>query len=361
VSDEEETTADAGHALSRTLLFREIHEQPEALGHFLQTARGEVEALAAELRTRDIRHVVVAARGTSDNAGRYAGYLLASENRLHVGLTSPSLFSLYARPPRLDGALVLGISQSGRSPDIVAVLAEARRQGASTLAITNSPGSDLAAVAEFHIDLAVGPELSVAATKTYTAELAAVALLSAVLARDARRLDELLRAPTLVKVALSTSPLVQDLAMRWKGLERAAVLARGFHLATAFEIALKLKELTYASVEPMSTADFQHGPMAVVSTGFPILAVGTSGPTLPGVVECLKLLADRGADVAVLSDDPGALSVASTPIPLPVDVPEWLAPIPAVVPGQILALHLAALRGIDVDLPRGLHKVTRTT
>ena len=178
----------AAGRLDTTHLFREIHEQPEALGRFLESARGGAASVARALRSREIRHVVVAARGTSDNAARYAGYLLPAENRLHVGLTSPSLFSLYGRPPRLDGALVLGISQSGRSPDIVAVLAEARRQGTATLAITNAPGSELASAAEFHIDLGVGPERSVAASKTYTAELAAVALLSAALAEDVERM-----------------------------------------------------------------------------------------------------------------------------------------------------------------------------
>ena len=347
--------------LARTHLYREIHEQPEALGRFLATARGTAEAIADALRDRDIRHVVVAARGTSDNAARYAGYLLASENGLHVGLTSPSLFSLYHRPPRLDGALVLGISQSGTSPDIVAVLAEARRQGAATLAITNSPDSELARLAEFNLDLAVGVERSVAATKTYTSELAAVALLSASLARDTQRLVELDRLPGLMEEALTLGPVMDALAERWTELERASVLARGYHLATAFEIALKLKELTYASVEPMSTADFQHGPMAMVSPGFPVLAVATTGPTLPGVVDCLELLSARRADLAVLSDDSVALATADTPIPLPAGVPEWLAPIPGVVPGQLLAMSLAGLRGVDVDEPRGLRKVTRTT
>lgn len=352
-----ETTLPAG--LGNTHLFREIHEQPEALGRFLDSARGSAASIAAALRQRDIRHVVVAARGTSDNAARYAGYLLPAENRLHVGLTSPSLFSLYGRPPRLDGALVLGISQSGRSPDIVAVLSEARRQGAATLAITNSPDSELATAAEFHLDLGVGLERSVAATKTYTAELAAVALLSAALAEDTQRLKELDRIPLLVAEVLESAPLLDALAARWALIDRASVLARGYHLSTAFEIALKLKELTYASVEPMSTADFQHGPMAMVTGGFPVVVVATSGPTLPGIVECLDLLVERGADLAVLSDDDSALVRAHTGVRLP-RAPEWMAPLPAVVPGQLLALFLAARRGVDVDEPRGLRKVTRT-
>ena len=138
------------------------------------------------------------------------------------------------------------------------------------------------------------------------------------------------------------------------------MLARGYHLATAFEIALKLKELTYASVEPMSTADFQHGPMAMVAGGYPVIAVTTSGPTLSGVVECLETLVERGADLAVLSDDASALGRAATPVRLPANMPEWMAPIPAVVPGQLLAMFLAARRGVDVDAPRGLRKVTRT-
>jgi glucosamine--fructose-6-phosphate aminotransferase (isomerizing) len=163
-----------------------------------------------------------------------------------------------------------------------------------------------------------------------------------------------------VAEVLQSAPRLDELAARWTTIDRASVLARGYHLSTAFEIALKLKELTYASVEAMSTADFQHGPMAMVSGGYPVVALAATGPTLPGVLESLDLLRRRGADLAVFSDDEAALAQAHIGVRLP-KAPEWLAPLPAVVPGQLLALFLAARRGVEVDEPRGLRKVTRTT
>jgi len=167
--------------LETTHLYREIHEQPEVLARLLDAEHSSVQALADAIQDRGIDHVVIAARGTSDNAARYAQYLLGAANRLVVGLATPSLFTIYRQPPRFGNCLVLGVSQSGKSPDIVSVVAEAKRQGALTAALTNIPASDLGRAAEYVLDLHAGEEKSVAATKTYTAQLAAIALLSACL------------------------------------------------------------------------------------------------------------------------------------------------------------------------------------
>ncbi len=187
--------------LENTYLYREIHEQPDVLARLLSQERGHADALAAEIERRGIQYVVIAARGTSDNAARYAQYLLGSINGLLVGLAAPSLFTIYGAPPRFGNALVLGISQSGKSPDIVSVLTEARRQGALTAAITSSAGSDLGQAADHVLELHAGDEKSVAATKTYTAELAAIALLSATLSKSATR-----AASTVVVVVMPRPP-----------------------------------------------------------------------------------------------------------------------------------------------------------
>lgn len=343
-----------------TRLFQEIHQQPAVLRAFLNTQRATVTALAAEVQARAITHVVIAARGTSDNAGRYAQYVLGAHNGLTVTLATPSLFTIYQRPPRFGNALVLGISQSGQSPDIVAVVAEARRQGALTAVLTNVPASPLAAEGDFVIDLCAGAEKAVAATKTYTASLAAIALLSATLSGDAALLAQLEDVPTAVADTLMMNSEIARIAPRYRYMERSVVIGRGFNYATAFELALKLKELTYTIVEPYSSADFQHGPLALLEPGFPVLVVAPSGRMLPELRAFVDVVHGRGAELIIISDDEALLDAARIPLRLPHPVPEWLSPLTAIVPGQLFAMHLAHARDYDVDAPRAIRKVTET-
>jgi glucosamine--fructose-6-phosphate aminotransferase (isomerizing) len=340
-------------------LYREIHEQPDVLARLLADDMA-VRILAAEIKEREVDHVIVAARGTSDNAARYAQYLLGSANGLPVGLATPSLFTIYRKPPRFGNALALGISQSGKSPDVVAVIAEARRQGALTAAISNEPTSDLACTADHMLALQAGEEQSVAATKTYTAELAAIALLSVCLNDDEERLGMLARTPGWVAEALDVEAHVAKVAERYRYMQSCVVIGRGYNYATAFELALKLKELTYAVAEPYSSADFLHGPLALVEHGFPVLVIAPSGAMLGEMNTFLHTLNDRQAEALVISDQAAALALARVGLELPAGVPEWLSPLTSVVPGQLLAMYLAAAKDYDVDRPRGLRKVTET-
>ena len=347
-------------AIEQSKLYREIHEQPQALQRLLDSEQATIDELAAEIKRRDIDYVVIAARGTSDNAGRYAKYVLGAQNGLQVALATPSLFSIYKKPPRFRNALVLGISQSGKSPDIVSVLAEAQRQNALTAVITNNVESDLARQGDFVINLNAGLEEAVAATKTYTNQLAAVALLSARLADDGAMLQALAAIPAAVEATLPMAPAIAAVAPRYRYMERSVIIGRGYNYATAFEIALKMKELTYTIVEPYSSADFLHGPMALIEPGFPVLVLAPSGHMLPRLQDFIGKLREREAEVLVISDDHGALAEARIPLELPRAVPEWLSPLTAIVPGQLFALHLAYARDYDVDAPRGLRKVTET-
>ncbi len=346
--------------LRATYVYREIHEQPDVLARVLEVERPQALALAGEIERRGIDHVVVAARGTSDNAGRYAQYLLGAANRLCTGLTTPSLFSIYNAPPRFGNALVLGISQSGKSPDIVSVLEEARRQGALTAAITNSPDSDLAQACDHVIGVSAGIERSVAATKTYTAELAAIALLSVLLSGDADREADLHRVPGWVAEALAMHTDIGRIAERYRYMTACVAIGRGYNYATAFELSLKLKEMTYTVVEAYSSADFLHGPLALLTPGFPVIVVAPSGIVLPEILSFMDQVRERGAELLVISDDAAALGKARVALPLPPGVPEWLSPLVAIVPGQMFALHLAHARDLDPDRPRALHKVTET-
>ncbi len=339
----------------------EILEQPAAADRQLASSGPAIDALVARLRAEPVDHVVIAARGTSDHAAIYAQYLLGTVHRLPVALATPSILSLYGVVPRFARALVVGISQSGASPDVVGVVEAGRRQHVPTLAITNDPDSPLAAAAEYVIALAAGPERAVAATKTYTTSLLAVARLSAELLDEADSRAAVAAIPGALARALTVEPEVERIAGELAGADRCLVLGRGYEYATAREWALKLKELARVFADPYSAADFQHGPVALVGTGVPVLAVVPEGVASAGVVELLARLRDRGADLLVLSDSATIRAVGTRSIALPPDIPEWLRPIVSIVPGQLYAYHLTRARGLDPEAPRNLTKVTLTS
>lgn len=342
-------------------LHDEILEQVDVLARLMNNQMGEIERIAAEIRRGAPEFVFLAARGTSDNAGRYANYLWGALNGLPVALASPSLFTYYQQPPVLRNALVVGISQSGQSPDIVSVLREGRRQGCAALAITNSAESPLAKEADFVIDIQAGEELAVAATKTYTAELMAIAMLSAALHPDAGRKSQLELVPGWVAEALELDEQISQIAERYRYMSRCVVIGRGFNYATAFEWSLKLKELSYVVSEPYSTADFQHGPIAIIEHGFPVLAVAHSGRVFDDVFALLQRLKNElKAELLVIGDRPEALKLAQSPMQLPASIPEWLSPLVAIVPAQLFTYHLTRAKGFDVEQPRQIQKVTET-
>ncbi len=342
----------------------EIREQPDVAARLLIAGDPVARAVAADVRRRGIGLVVIAARGTSDHAAVYAQYVLGARNGLTVALAAPSLVTLYGASPRYGNALVIGLSQSGRSPDVVGVVEAARAQGALTMAITNDPGSPLAMAAEHCMDLGAGEERSVAATKTYTAELLAVALLSAALdgaGADAGARAELAMVPDALGRALDSEPDAQRIAADQAGLDRAVVLGRGFGYATAREWGLKLKEVAQLWADPYSAADFAHGPVALLSPGSAVFATIVAGSARDALLDPVRALGrDVGADVMVLSDDAEARAVGRWALAVPSGLAEWLSPIAAIVPAQLHAMHLALARGLDPEQPRGLRKVTET-
>lgn len=342
-------------------LHAEIFEQPSCLERLLRTQRPAVEAIAAEINRRQISYAFLAARGTSDNAGRYANYLWGAANGLPLALATPSLFTYYRRPPRLKDSLVIGVSQSGQSPDIVSVIEEGRRQGCLTLAITNLPGSPLARAADMVLDIQAGTENAVAATKTYTAELMAIAMLSAALDGLPERWEELALLPGWVAQALALDDDLERMTPRYRYMQHCVVIGRGYNYATAFEWSLKLKELTYVVAEPYSSADFMHGPIAMIAQGFPAMVVAVRGHVLESLLDLLRhLRKQHGAELVVISDSDEALSLAQTPIPLPPGVPEWLTPLVSIVPAQLFAYHLTLVKGYSTEAPRTIQKVTET-
>jgi glutamine---fructose-6-phosphate transaminase (isomerizing) len=340
-------------------LEREILAQGGALRDRSAAGAAAAEELAALLRD-GVDYLLVAARGSSDNAARFAQYLLGAEAGLTVALAAPWLYASPRRAPRIGAGAVLGISQSGRSPDIVGVLAAARAQARPAAAITNDAASPLAQAADVVVPLAVGPERSVAATKTYTASLHAVAQIAAALDPNGRVARELAGLPNLV-----TAIAAEQLATRrrFEVLElaqRIVVVGRGFAYSTAHETALKLRELSGIPAEAFSPPDLLHGPVAALDRGTALWLVAP-GPDSDGETAALiRELRERSGPAVVVATDPRVLELADVPISLPERLADWAAALLAVLPAQAAALWLAERLGVEVDHPHRLQKVTLT-
>jgi glucosamine--fructose-6-phosphate aminotransferase (isomerizing) len=329
----------------------EIFEQPEVLASAMSQNQRVTSEARDVLTGSGISHILIAARGTSDNAARYAKYAWGTKLSMPVTLAAPSMYTQYHEPPDLSAAAIVGISQSGQSPDLLAVLDEARSQGRPTIAITNDSESPMADMADLVVPLRAGPERSIAATKTYTTSLLAIAMIAA----DSVGSSSI---PASAQGALDAEAAIAEAVSRVGPMPDAVILGRGYNRSTAFEWALKLQEMAYVLANPFSTADFAHGPFAVLEPDFPLLAVIPSGVMAQDNLSIVRRARDEGdARIAVLTnaDVPDLPSVH-----LPV-IDEWLSPIMFIVAAQLFTLHAATLAGVDPETPRGLLKVTRTT
>lgn len=341
------------------ILEREILEQPDIVGLFLQNETENARRIARDLQGR-FQYVIIAARGTSDNAARYAQYLFGLQHHIQVALATPSLLTMYGAAPVMKSALVIGISQSGQSPDIVSVLTEGKKQGCPTLAITNDPGSPLAQAADYILPLGAGVEQAVAATKTYTASLAALALLSSSLEGQSQNLEALHSVPDHMRRTLDGLAPAMSHVERFRFMEQCAVIGRGLNYGTAFEVALKIKELTQVVADPYSSADFRHGPIATARPGFPVVVIAPCGAIYQDMRELIAELRRRHTELLVISEDADALNMGQLALPFAPGLPEWLTPLVAVLPGQRFAMQLTIEKGLNPDQPEGLHKVTET-
>lgn len=339
-------------------MLTEIREQPAVIRAFGE-AQWEV-ARAAAVACADAPFAMIAARGTSDHAAAYAKYLLEVRCGIPVALAAPSVSTLYGGALKLRGAMVIGVSQSGEATDVCAVLRDAHSAGAITLAITNKADSPLADVADFVLPAMAGPEKSVAATKTYTGTLAAFYLLAGALSGSQSVAAELGTVADAMETALTSAPEIEWLAERFRFVEEMVVLGRGLNYATAMETALKLIETSYVLAKSYSSADFMHGPIALLRQGFPCMVFANNGPTLPAMLEQASHLLERKAELLVVSDNEDLLGLARSPLRVPFGLSDELAPLVYIVYGQLFAYYLARTRGFDPDKPRALNKVTRT-
>lgn len=338
----------------------EIYEQPGLHQKLIEEQQDHIVTLASHLRRKNPKFILLAARGTSDNAATYAKYLFSSILGIPTGLAIPSLYTLYDQPPDIRDGLVIGISQSGRATDVLAVLEQARRKGVPTLAITNDDGSPMAQQAEYSIHIGAGREKAVAASKTFTGQLLAIALLTAGWMEDNRMLREIARIPDWGQEAIAQHPAVTELARWIADSDRLVVLARGYNHCVSYETALKIKELAYVSAEAYSAADFRHGPVAMLEKDFPVIAVAPKDKSIEDMKDMVREVKDLGVRLGVFSNEDELLATSPHPVRLPQSMPGWLSPIIATMPGQLLALELAQAKNLDVDNPRGLKKVTLT-
>lgn len=337
----------------------EIAEQPDALRRTfaeLLPLRGEIEALG-----RRTKHVLFIARGSSDNAAVYGGYLLQAHTGRLATLGSPSIATEYGAKVDLSDVLAVAISQSGKTEEIVETMRWAASCGARTLAVTNGADSTLANEADVALVTRAGNELSVPATKTYNSQLAALAVLALGLGADLdpgeldlvpQGIEETLAAPTDV---------LEEIVERMVAVRGAVISGRGMVYSTALETALKLKEACYLHAMGMSYADLLHGPIAVLDPRTPaVLVASPTGPTLRGTVSLAEKARAVGAPVFGIGGGKALAAASDLSIPAP-DVPEWVSPMNLIVPAQLLTEHLARRLGHDPDVPRGLNKVTQTS
>jgi glutamine---fructose-6-phosphate transaminase (isomerizing) len=355
-----------------TRLEVETAEQPRVLAALLDAQLPRLDEWRAALRSDEIDGVVVVARGSSDNAARYAQYLWSLRTGHPVTLATPSLHTVYGRPLDVSGRAVVAISQSGASPDVVEVLRAASLQGSPTVAVTNNPASPLAEVADAVLELGAGEERSVAATKTYTASLMAVAVLA--LALDTREGQDrqgasaherdLRAVPDAMTSAVDGTTGLGEASRVLADAYRGVVVGRGLNLCTAYETALKITELTGSLMAPYSPADLLHGPVGAVGPEVPVVLIAPDEPASASVLEVAEQAQRRDAPVVLVGAEGTSVDgpvAATVELPTSAAVADWLTPLIAVVPGQLLARSVAELRGIDVDHPGGLSKVTRTT
>lgn len=341
-----------------TRMRAEIAEQPDAIARTIDA----LVPLSADLRrlAASARHVLFIARGSSDNAAVYGQYLCSVRAGRLATLASPSVATAYSAEFDLTGVLAVAVSQSGRTAEIVETLRWARACGAATVAVTNEAGSPLAADAQIALVTQAGAEQALPATKTYSTQLAALAVLSYALAGDEGAPARLGRVPAAAAAMLETAGEAEALAQRLTYAERMVVTGRGYAYSTARELALKLKETCYVTALGLSYADLLHGPIAVVDRATPVLlAAAGEGPVLPGLTALAGRVAEAGGHAYGIGGDAAFAAACRARLPGP-DLPEELAPLALVVPGQLLVEALARAKGIDSDAPRGLRKITQT-
>lgn len=343
-----------------TYMLDEIHQQPDVLDRLIADGYDDVANLCRVYKSSGVGQICIAARGTSDNAAVFGKYLIEIAAGTMVSLAAPSVFTLYHSEFDLRKWLVMGISQSGESPDVADVIRRSREMGALTAGITNIEGSLITQVSDHSLLCRAGIEESVAATKTYMATLGVLYLFAEQLSSRPGMLDDLKKASDAIRAVFVIESEIANIVERYRYMNECMVIARGINQATCLETALKLSETCYVVAKPFSGADFLHGPIATIDDGFPVIIFAPPGRGFQSLSELADKLNEGNAELIIISTDDEILSKARTPIKLPVEIDEMYSPLVYVVVGQLFAQYLSIAKGFDCDQPRGLCKVTRT-
>ena len=340
-----------------SLMLKEISEQPVVLERTIHAEQKKVEKLGEFLKKKDIDLIIIAARGSSDNAALFGRYLFEITTGIPVSLCAPSVFTLYNAKLKLNRALVIGVSQSGEGVDINKVLDSAKNSGAFTIGITNQAKSSMAKIADETLLTHAGRERSVAATKTYTGQMLHFYMLASALSGSKLEYKKI---PQFCDTALKLETRIEELVQRYVFMENCVVVGRGLNYGNSYELALKLMETCYVVAERFSSADFFHGPLAIIERRFPVILFAPSGVTKTSNIDLLKRLKELHADSLSITNDKTVASLSSHVLQMPKEIEEFLSPIPFIIPAQLFAAYLAEAKGINADAPRSLSKVTKT-
>lgn len=343
-----------------TLMWKEIFEQPSALERCLESNQPVLREIIRLIHTRNIDQVVIAARGTSDHAAVYGKYAIELLTGVPVSLASSSIFTIYQKNLKLNNALTIGISQSGEAADVLEVLKGATRQGAVTVGITNYPNSPIAQESTYHLNCEAGVEKSVAATKTFTAQMFLLAHLAAMWAGDNEAEKELRTIPGQIMRTLGTSGDIEKKVERFRFMQECFVLARGFNYAISLEAALKIQETTYVRAKAFAASDFQHGPIAMLDSEIPVFIYAPDGPSLNDMTVMLNKVKESQIETVVVSNNKDILGMGTCGFTIPETSNDMISPFYNVVVAQMFACQLALVKGMNPDSPRGLKKVTIT-
>ena len=343
-----------------TLMWKEISEEPQVMENCLNGNMSVISEIVQLAKGSDIDRIMIAARGTSDHAAVYAKYIMEISLGIPVTLAAPSVFTVYHKNLKLNKTLVIGVSQSGKAADVLEVIKGANAAGALTVSITNFQDSPLAMETRYHLDCSAGLEKSVAATKTFLAQITLLAALTAVWADDSLFLEEIKKIPQGIEDIIKNAGQISEKVQRYRYMEECFVLARGVNYAIAMESALKIQETCYVRAKAYATSDFYHGPYAMIEKNMPVFVFAPDGPAQNDVKEMISKLKGSGAELIIISNNKELLELGACSFSIPATNNDMISPFYNVVVAQLFACNLALAKGLNPDSPRELNKVTIT-
>ena len=343
-----------------TLMWKEILEQPIALERCHVKNAPVISEIVKAVKSKNVKQVVLAARGTSDHAAVYGKYAIELLLGIPVSLAASSIFTIYQGSLNMENCLVIGVSQSGRAADVLEVMRSAKKNGAITVGITNNAESEIAQESEFFLNCEAGLEKSVAATKTFGTQIFLLAALAAEWAGNIKMQGEIYQLPEKVSQVFGVSEDIDSKVERYRFMNECFVLARGINYAISLEAALKIQETTYVRAKAFATSDFQHGPIAMIDHDIPVFIFAPDGPSLKDVTGMIEKMRNEQIETVVISNRTDILDMGTTAFRIPDTSNDIISPFFNVIFAQMFACKLSLAKGLNPDSPRGLNKVTVT-